>query len=620
LNNRVFTFYFALLLTIIFNAEFFAQPNLYIQKDVEEYQLGRYISLLEDKENILTISEAASDSMKNKFVYHNKESLNFRFTSSVYWCRFVIVDSLHYSAPGMLTSKNIRTWLLIKNDPMLEDIRVYYKDLSDPAHPFIEKKAGSIVPNSEKAIKTNDFITDFPVYKDVPDTIYLRVKSPSQFILSFKMLTNGEYVIRNSQRNMFHGIFFGIFLLLIAYNSILYFSIKNKVYLYYVLYITSFALFIFILQGYYSEVIGRTFERDYYILTLITVTITGSFWLLLTREFLSTKLFLPGAYRLLTILIPIAPIICIISIVFKIAWLSALLSLTFLGYYLTGAVVSILALRKEIHLARYYLLALSGITISILISISARNNFLPLPWNFLTQNILSMGILWEALILAATVGYSFSYLKAEKEKEKASMRNQIAADLHDEVGSNLSTIALQSRLMMREIQLDGNSKEQIQNISNIAGITSDTIRDIVWFINPFHDNSEDILLRMKELASKMLVDLDYTFSSDGNNERIFDLLPDLNKRRHIYLIFKEALNNITKHSNADKATILLKDEGKAFVMIIADDGKGFDEEQITHGEGLKNLKNRAMQIGAQIFIESSNGSGTKITLKVPLTI
>jgi len=416
LINRFLLFLVVFLFTGFFGNTF-SQPNLYIQKDVEEYQLGRYISLLEDKENRLTISEAASDSMKKKFVYHNKESLNFRFTTSVYWCRFVIVDSLHHSTLGTLTSKNIRTWLLIKNDPMLEDIRVYYKDLSEPAHPFIEKKAGSIVPNSVKAIKTNDFISAFPVYKNVQDTIYLRVKSASQFILSFKMLTNGEYVIRNSQRNMFHGIFFGIFLLLIAYNSILYFSIKNKVYLYYVLYIASFALFIFILQGYYSEVIGRTFKRDYYILTLIAVTTTATFWLLLTREFLSTKLFLPGAYSLLTILIPVAPIICLISIVFKIPWFSALLSLTFLGYYITGVVITILALKKEIQLARYYLLALSGILISIAISISARNNFLPLPWNFLTQNILSMGILWEALILAATVGYRFSYLKAEKENE-----------------------------------------------------------------------------------------------------------------------------------------------------------------------------------------------------------
>lgn len=616
--NRIVAIIFVI--TAVFTGNVIAQQSLFIEKGKENYALGRYLSILEDKEGKLSIESASLDSLKDQYVYYNKETLNFRFTSSAYWCRFVIVDTLSAPASGMLTSGNNRTWLLIKNDPILEDIRVYYKNFGKPGNPFVEKKAGSIIPTGNKAIKANDFIAAFPIHKDIPDTIYLRVKSASQFILSFNMLTNGEYVILSSQRNMFHGVLFGIFMLLIAYNSILYFSIKNKVYLYYVLYIASFALFIFFLQGYFFEVIGRIFEHDYFILTLITVTITAAFWLLLTREFLSTKLFLPGAYRLLTFLIPVAPIICLISIVFKIAWLAALLSLTFLGFYLIGAVITIMALRKGIYLARYYLLALSGITISILISISARNNFLPLPWNFLTQNILSLGILWEALILAATVGYRFSYLRAEKEKEKALMRNQIAADLHDEVGSNLSTIALQSRLMMRESRLDGNSKEQLQNISDIAGMTTDTIRDIVWFINPFHDNSEDLFLRMKELASKMLINQNYTFSANEDNEHIFKRLPNLNKRRHVYLIFKEALNNIVKHSNADEVTISLSDEEKNFLMIIQDDGKGFNEEQITHGEGLRNLRNRAIQIGAQILIESKEGNGTKITLKVPLTV
>ncbi|MCZ7603209.1 MAG: ATP-binding protein [Melioribacteraceae bacterium] len=616
--NRIVAFIFAI--TAVFTGNVIAQQSLFIEKGKENYSLGKYLSILEDKEGKLSIESASSDSMKHQYVYYNKETLNFRFTSSAYWCRFVIVDTLSAPASGMLTSGNNRTWLLIKNDPILEDIRVYYKNFGKPGNPFVEKKAGSIIPTGNKAIKANDFIAAFPIHKDIPDTIYLRVKSASQFILSFNMLTNGEYVILSSQRNMFHGVLFGIFMLLIAYNSILYFSIKNKVYLYYVLYIASFALFIFFLQGYFFEVIGRIFEHDYFILTLITVTITATFWLLLTREFLSTKLFLPGAYRLLTFLIPVAPIICLISIVFKIAWLAALLSLTFLGFYLIGAVITIMALRKGIYLARYYLLALSGIAISILISISARNNFLPLPWNFLTQNILSLGILWEALILAATVGYRFSYLRAEKEKEKALMRNQIAADLHDEVGSNLSTIALQSRLMMRESRLDGNSKEQLQNISDIAGMTTDTIRDIVWFINPFHDNSEDLFLRMKELASKMLINQNYTFSANEDNEHIFKRLPNLNKRRHVYLLFKEALNNIVKHSNADEVTISLSDEEKNFLMIIQDNGKGFNEEQITHGEGLRNLRNRAIQIGAQILIESKEGNGTKITLKVPLTV
>ena len=163
-----------------------------------------------------------------------------------------------------------------------------------------------------------------------------------------------------------------------------------------------------------------------------------------------------------------------------------------------------------------------------------------------------------------------------------------------------------------------NSKKQLLDIANIASITTDTIRDIVWFINPFHDKSEDLVLRMKELASKMLINLNYTFTSSRSDERIFDLLPDLNKRRHVYLIFKEALNNIIKHSEANEASILLSTEDKKLMMIVADNGKGFNEEVIIRGEGLKNLRNRAAMVGAEILIESNGGKGTKIILEVPL--
>jgi len=246
------------------------------------------------------------------------------------------------------------------------------------------------------------------------------------------------------------------------------------------------------------------------------------------------------------------------------------------------------------------------------------SNFFPLPFNFWTQNAINLGILWEALILGGTVGYRFNLLRVEKEKEKAIMRNQIAADLHDEIGSNLSAISLQSRLMMKNQNLDDDSKEQLQNIEYTAGITTEKIRDIVWFINPFHDKSEDLVLRMKELASKMLFRLNYSFDSAGDEARIFDLLPDLNMRRHIFLIFKETLNNVIKHSEATEVNILLTAKEKKFIMIIADNGKGFSEEKIVPGAGLSNLRNRAALIGAQILIESNGGNGTKITLEVPL--
>ena len=607
-----------IILVIAYVGEIFPQQELYIKPGKEDYSLSRYVAIMEDKGNTLSINEAASDSMNNKYVYYNKESLNFGFSQSAFWLRLIIVDTLKNPVPGILSFQDNSNWIIIKHGQILEDVRVYYKNLSKEGNKYSEILAGSKVPVNEKFIKSDSFIANILIKKNVPDTVYLRVQTKSPAILSLGMLTTGAYVIQNSIRNLFHGILFGIFFLLIVYNTLLYLSIKDNVYIFYVLYIFSFTIFIFVFQGYYLEIIGRLFYNDYFILPLATISVTGVLWLLLTREFLSTKYCLPWAYKLLTYITPLAPIICISTFAFTSPWLAKILSVCLLGYYIVGIVVAFITFKKGIYLSKFYLLSLSGITFSIFISVATRNNFLPLPYNIWTENALSLGILWEALILAATVGYRFNVLKIEKEKEKALMRNQIAADLHDEIGSNLSTISLQSRMMMKAPQLDDDSKKQLQEITNIAGITTDTIRDIVWFINPFHDKSEDLLIRMKELASKMLINLNYNFSSSGNNELIFDLLPDLNKRRHIYLIFKEILNNVIKHSDANEVSILLSTVDKKFIMIIADNGKGFNEDEIIRGEGLRNLRNRAVQAGAQILIESNTGRGTKITLDVPL--
>jgi signal transduction histidine kinase len=431
------------------------------------------------------------------------------------------------------------------------------------------------------------------------------------------MLTTGDYVIRSSNKSLFHGIIFGIFFLLIVYNTLLYFSIKEMTYIFYVLYIIFYAIFFFIYEGYYFEIFGRTFYQDYLILPVAAITCVGIFGLLFTREFLSTKLHLPWANKLLTYLTFVGPINFIFIFTIGSSIMLAVWAGCNLGLFILGFVIAIITLKKGVLLSKYYMLASIGLIFGIIILISSRNNLLPLPLNFWTQNASHFGVLWEALVLAATVGYRFNFLKAEKEKEKAIVRSQIAADLHDEVGSNLSTISLQSRMIMKTQKLDNNLKQQLQDIANTANITTDIIRDIVWFINPFHDKSEDLLIRMKELASKMLINLDYTFTSNGSNENIFDLLPDLNKRRHVYLIFKEILNNVIKHSESSEASILLSIENKTFIMIVADNGKGFHEEEIIRGEGLINLRNRVTQMGAQILIESNGGKGTKIILEIP---
>ena len=87
-------------------------------------------------------------------------------------------------------------------------------------------------------------------------------------------------------------------------------------------------------------------------------------------------------------------------------------------------------------------------------------------------------------------------------------------------------------------------------------------------------------------------------------------------RKNLYLIFKEATNNLVKYSGANKATFIVKTEKDNLTMLISDNGRGFNQQQTTEGNGLKNMKKRAVEIGGQLLIDSWPGKGTEIQLRV----
>ncbi|GMU87471.1 MAG: hypothetical protein AMXMBFR48_27120 [Ignavibacteriales bacterium] len=595
----------------------FAQPVLLLESGRTHYKLEPYLGVYEDETGKVDINQISGSEISSKFIYFNNSSVNLRFSKSVFWVRIIIAKP-----PGETQGKGENTvfrkrWILANNDPLTEETILYFRNSDREEKLFIEARAGRSADFSKKEIHLNDFIGTFTISEKEKDTIFIRVKSPSQLILSFNLLSPGEYSVLTAKSNMFHGILFGIFIILIIWNTILYYTVKKNVFIYYIMYIMFFGLFLFFYHGHLTEIFGFTSVNVFYLTMLTFLTFAAVSWVLLTREFLLTHKHFPSTDRLLVFLTLLAPLNLVLMFIFQKSYFAAILAVQFLIYYIIGLVLALFAARRGIFLAKYYLLALAGITVTIFISVSTRNNFLPFPWNFWTINAISFGVLWEAIILAGSVGYLFNGFMAEKEREKANIRSQIASDLHDEVGSNLSTISLQSRIMMQEPGLSQKMKDQLHNISVTASATVETIRDIVWFINPYHDRSADLYSRMKELASGMLFQFNYDFSS-SQGEDIFENLPDLSKRRHIYMIFKESLNNITKHSGATAVTIHLSEKENSFCMSISDNGSSFEDVNITRGEGLKNMRNRAVLAGGSITIGRRNGGGTEILLEVPL--
>lgn len=598
-------------------ADLSAQQPVVLEVGRDSYSLDGKFALLEDPSGQLTFADVLSDSIQQDFVVPEKPIHTLKFTSSAYWLRFIVKTNQAAGKSPFQSISRYNTLILVKNEPLIEDIRFYQKLPVMDTLVYLDVQAGSIVPVESKEIKTYDFIALLNPNPQIQDTFYLRIKTRSQFILSYSLHTFDGFINRSESRKLFHGILFGILILLMIYNLFLYYTVKELVFIYYVLYIFCYMVMVFTYQGYFFEIFGQVFDRDYFIIPAACISFGGVFWLFLTYEFLSLKTNLGGKYRWIIYLAPIAPIIPLITFGLYLPALAPFITAVVISYYILGFVVSIIALKRGVKIALYYIIGLIGMAVGIFITSNTRNNFITLPYNFWTQNAVHIGLLWEAIVLAAAVGFRFNQFKKEQEYEKGLIRNRIASDLHDEIGSNLSTITLQGKMIVQAGGIEKKYIPEVNEIISIAGKTNDLIRDIVWFINPFHDSSEDLVLRMRETASKMLNSINYSFDINQTPDKIFSHLVDLNQRRHLYLMYKEILNNIVKHSNANNATITLYTYDDHLELKITDDGDGFNSNEPSSGSGLANLRNRANLISAELSIIGSPSQGTAVSVTIP---
>jgi signal transduction histidine kinase len=217
--------------------------------------------------------------------------------------------------------------------------------------------------------------------------------------------------------------------------------------------------------------------------------------------------------------------------------------------------------------------------------------------------------------------YYLHRLRLERLLHVEKVRSRLARDLHDDMGSTLSTINILSNIALQQSPLEEKtSKEYMGTINSSTMQMMESMDDIVWSINPVNDPITKVLARMKEVAGANLEprNIDYEFIAD---ELVRELNLSMEWRREIFLIFKEALNNIIKYSQASKVQFVLSKSGRNFQLAIADNGVGFDLDartSATRGNGLKNMRKRAENIKGNLQVESARGKGTRLTLTVPI--
>lgn len=191
------------------------------------------------------------------------------------------------------------------------------------------------------------------------------------------------------------------------------------------------------------------------------------------------------------------------------------------------------------------------------------------------------------------------------------IRYDIASDLHDEIGSNLSSISVDGNILQKSESLTERERELSSDISKTASQTLDAMRDIIWFINPKNDEGEDIIYKMKDTASRMLAGIDWTFNSAENIR--FDNF-SLEQRRNIFLIYKEALTNVVRHSNTKTCFVNIDWQSDKLIISVKDAGIGFDIDAVKKHTGIISMMKRAEKIKGTLTFDSKVGKGNTVKL------
>jgi two-component system sensor histidine kinase UhpB len=226
---------------------------------------------------------------------------------------------------------------------------------------------------------------------------------------------------------------------------------------------------------------------------------------------------------------------------------------------------------------------------------------------YLTWFLIALLII--AIIITGVV------IRNKRIKQLQNMRNSIADDLHDDIGSALSSINIMSELAKQK------SPEAAPLLTSIGESTTamqENMSDIVWMLKSGNDRFENVLQRMNIFASEILeaknIALDFS-----NTETLPALRLTVEQRKNFYLFFKEAINNAAKYSDAKKVSVCIAQKDHTIEMNISDDGKGFDTAKMFNGNGMSSLKKRAAELNGDFKIISCNNKGTFIQLKFKIT-
>ena len=223
------------------------------------------------------------------------------------------------------------------------------------------------------------------------------------------------------------------------------------------------------------------------------------------------------------------------------------------------------------------------------------------------------------LLIPFTLAYFISLDRSRRSLKVEVVRNQIASDLHDDIGVNLSAIKNFTEILKLRAGPTIQEKQfnLIQKIERYSDETLAKLQDTVWAISPMNDSVEELIDKMKSMSLSILTSKNIQLQFQNNYQVSAPLELDMQQRHNLFMVFKESIHNIVKHSQASQASINISNQQKTLAIQITDNGIGFDPESLSsNGNGLRNFQQRAEANFMEVAIQSKEGIGTTIDIRI----
>lgn len=581
------------------------------------------IYIFEDKTRILSASDVYSRIKSGRPALF-RDSFNPGFTKSVFW---LVINA---------SPENFKHKLIIGN-AHINRIDFY---TAGPNGPKLKYITGDHFPFKNRP--ENHPLYIFPLDASEGSVYLLKVDKHNESLqLTAEILTQEELYHKSANNNLINGLLWGIIVLILIFGCFLYITVKERLYLYYVLYILALSLWVIADKGYGYQFLWPDFpdfaSRARPALNAISIIMIIRFM----QSFI-------GQNRESPFYIPLN-IIQLIALFLAAGFLTFPRNLQYLGFWFLGILIflglctivlvilsSIEKIRKGNKQAWFYLISISTLivfsAIELLVHVGGSGDRV----NYLATFGIQTGLITEAIILNFGLAHRFNSYKNEKEKlllavnqkqneltariiqTQEAERKKIADQLHDEVGSMLSLAALQ---ISSALDRGNNNKSvlQLQKAGEVIGSVSDTIRNMSHTLTPpaiekygFKNAITDLLITIN-LAQKIQVEY-VIIGFEDTSHYSTNLLNDS------YRIIKELMNNILKHSDASHCFLQLIEHEDGISIMVEDNGKGMQSlsKELNNGMGLDNIHSRIDYFQGRIEVSEKSEGGMMINIEIPV--